>query len=130
MTYRIAADAVVVVHFAFIAFVVFGALLAARWRWLIWLHLPTFAWGVIIETTGRLCPLTDIENALRARAGQSGYPGGFIEHYLLAIIYPAGLTREIQLGLAVGVFAINAFIYGWLYRRWRRRQRSENPTDP
>jgi hypothetical protein len=119
MTYRIAADAVVVVHFAFIAFVVLGGLLVARWTWVIWLHLPAFVWGVIIEITGRFCPLTDIENALRAKAGQSGYPGGFIEHYLLAIIYPAGLTREIQLVLAAGVLAVNALIYGWRY--WRRR---------
>jgi hypothetical protein len=117
MTYRIAADAVVMIHFTFIVFVVFGALLVARWRWLVWLHVPAFAWGVIVEMAGRLCPLTDIENALRAKAGQGGYPGGFIEHYLLAIIYPEGLTREIQLVLALVVFAINALIYGWLYRR-------------
>jgi len=121
MTYRIAADFVVVIHFAFIAFVVFGALLVARWGWLVWLHLPAFAWGLIVETTGRLCPVTDIENALRAKAGQSGYPGGFIDHYLLAIIYPAGLTREMQLALALAVFAINALIYAWLYRRRRNR---------
>src|SRR5262245_61866114 len=122
MNYRIAADAVVIVHFAFIAFVVFGALLVARWSWVVWLHVPAFLWGVIVETTGRLCPLTDVENALRAEAGQSGYPGGFIDHYLLSIIYPAGLTREVQLVLAVGVVTINAFIYGWLYRRRRNRQ--------
>jgi hypothetical protein len=103
--------------------VVLGALLVARWPWVLWLHLPAFAWGVIIEVTGRLCPLTDVENALRARAGQAGYPGGFVEHYLLAIIYPAGLTREFQLVLAVGVVAINALVYGWLYRRWRNATR-------
>jgi hypothetical protein len=122
MTYRIAADLVVLIHFAFIAFVVFGALLVARWGWLVWLHLPVFAWGVIVETTGRLCPLTDVENALREKAGQSGYPGGFIDHYLLAIIYPAGLTRNMQLGLALVAFAINALIYAWLYRLRRKRR--------
>ena len=119
MIYRIAADAVVLVHFAFIVFVALGALLAVRWRWVPWLHLPALMWGVVVETTGRLCPLTDLENALRTRAGQSGYRGGFIEHYLLAIIYPEGLTREIQLALALGVIAINLTIYGWLQHRRR-----------
>lgn len=119
MIYRIAADAVVLVHFAFIVFVALGALLAVRWRWVPWLHIPALLWGVLVETTGRLCPLTDLENALRNRAGQSGYRGGFIEHYLLAIIYPEGLTREIQLALALGVIAINLTIYGWLQHRRR-----------
>jgi len=117
--YRIAADAVVLVHFAFIVFVALGALLAVRWRWVPWLHIPALLWGVLVETTGRLCPLTDLENALRTKAGQSGYRGGFIEHYLLAIIYPEGLTREIQLALALGVIAINLTIYGWLQHRRR-----------
>ena len=119
MIYRIAADAVVLVHFAFIVFVALGALLAVRWRWVPWLHIPALLWGVLVETTGRLCPLTDLENALRNRAGQSGYRGGFIEHYLLAIIYPEGLTRGIQLALALGVIAINLTIYGWLQHRRR-----------
>ena len=119
MIYRIAADAVVLVHFAFIVFVALGALLAVRWRWVPWLHIPALLWGVLVETTGRLCPLTDLENALRTKAGQSGYRGGFIEHYLLAIIYPEGLTRGIQLALALAVIAINLTIYGWL--RHRRR---------
>jgi hypothetical protein len=119
MVFRAAADAVVLVHLAFIAFVALGAMLSARWRWVPWLHIPALLWGVLVETTGRFCPLTDLENALRTRAGQSGYPGGFIEHYLLAIIYPAGLTRATQLALALGVIAINVIIYGWL--RGRRR---------
>ena len=119
MIQRIAADAVVLVHLAFIAFVALGALLAVRWRWVPWLHIPALLWGVLVETTGRLCPLTDLENALRTKAGQSGYRGGFIEHYLLAIIYPEGLTREIQLALALGVIVINLTIYGWL-RHCRR----------
>ena len=119
MIYRIAADAVVLVHFAFIVFVALGALLAVRWRWVPWLHIPALLWGVLVETTGRLCPLTDLENALRTKAGQSGYRDGFIEHYLLAIIYPEGLTRGIQLALALGVIAINLTIYGWLQHRRR-----------
>ena len=128
MIQRIAADAVVLVHLAFIAFVALGALLAVRWRWIPWLHIPALLWGVLVETTGRLCPLTDLENALRTRAGQSGYPGGFIEHYVLAIIYPEGLTREIQLALALSVITINLAIYAWLYHRRRLRSNPQGPA--
>lgn len=114
MHFRLAADAVLLLHLAFIGFAVFGGLLALRWRWLPLLHLPAVAWAVYVELTGGLCPLTSIENALRLSAGQSGYAGSFVEHYLLALIYPSGLTRETQWFLAAGVSGINIAVYSWL----------------
>ncbi|MHB8494780.1 MAG: DUF2784 domain-containing protein [Casimicrobiaceae bacterium] len=114
MLFRIAADAVLVLHLAFIVFALFGAILAARWRWLPLVHLPAAAWGFFIEISGRVCPLTDLENGLRLRAGQAGYRGGFIEHYLLSVIYPSGLTRDVQFALAGVVLVVNAAIYTWL----------------
>jgi hypothetical protein len=122
MFYRMAADAVLMLHLAFILFVVLGALLAARWPRLVALHLPVAAWGFAIEATGGECPLTLAENFLRIQAGQSGYVGGFIEQYLLYVIYPEGLTRKVQFGLAAAVIVINAAIYGWIVvRRGMRR---------
>src|SRR5262249_47550562 len=115
MLFRAAADAVLLVHFAFIAFVVAGALLAARWRWLIAVHLPAAAWGALIEVGGWICPLTYVENLLRVRAGEAGYAEGFVEHYLLPIIYPGGLTRDVQFVLAAVVIVLNVAIYGWVF---------------
>ena len=117
MAYKLLADLVVVFHFLFIVFAIFGGVLALRWRWIAWLHLPCAAWGAAIELTGRVCPLTPLENSLRAAGGAVGYPGGFIEHYLLAAIYPAGLTRDIQLGLAGILLCLNAAVYFLLWRR-------------
>lgn len=115
MLYRLTAEAVLLLHLAFIAFALVGAAFAARWRWLVVVHIPAAAWGFFVELTGRLCPLTYAENFLRVRAGQSGYTESFIEHYLLAILYPAGLTREIQFVLAGVVVVINVAIYAWLF---------------
>ncbi len=115
MLFRLSADAVLLVHLAFILFVLVGAAIAARWRWILVVHLPAAAWGFFVELTGRICPLTYLENYLRIKAGQSGYTESFIEHYLLAIIYPAALTRGIQLTLAGVVVIVNVAIYGWLY---------------
>jgi hypothetical protein len=115
MLYRLAAETILLLHFAFIVFALFGALLASRWRWVVFLHLPAAAWGALIELTGGICPLTYAENFLRIRAGESGYTTSFIEHYLLAIIYPAGLTREFQFVLAGVVVVINVAIYTWLF---------------
>jgi hypothetical protein len=115
--YRWLADAVVLLHLGFILFVVFGALAAARHRVLLPLHLAAAAWGVAIEAAGGACPLTGIEIRLRLLAGEAGYGGGFVEHYLLSIIYPFGLTRGLQYGLAAAVFAINAVLYTGLLRR-------------
>jgi hypothetical protein len=119
MLFRLAADAVLLAHLAFILFALLGAAIAARWRWILVIHLPAAAWGFFVELTGRNCPLTYLENYLRIKAGQSGYAESFVEHYLLTIIYPAGLTREIQFALAGVVIAVNIAIYGWLFVRER-----------
>ena len=121
MIHRLAADAVLLLHLGFILFVLLGGVLAVRWRWAPLLHLPAVAWGVYIELSGGLCPLTPLENRLRIAAGDAGYAGGFIEHYLLALIYPAGLTQDVQYVLAAIVVGVNALAYGWVWRRRRRR---------
>ncbi len=120
MLFQIAAGVVLLVHLAFIGFAVLGAALAICWRWVPYVHLPAVGWAFFVEVTGQICPLTAIENEMRARAGQSGYSEGFIEHYLVPLIYPAGLTPSVQYWLAGGVVVINAAIYGWLI--WRRRE--------
>ena len=122
MLLRTAAAAVLLVHLAFILFVLLGATLAARWRWIPVVHLPAAGWGFFVELTGRVCPLTYLENYLLAAAGQSGYTQGFIEHYLMAVIYPDGLTRGLQLALAGVVVVTNIAIYGWLFRLWHVRR--------
>ena len=114
MFYRAAAEGVLLFHLAFIGFALLGAVLAIRWRWIIVLHIPAAAWCFFIEVSGRICPLTYAENLLRVRGGQAGYPEGFVEHYLLAIIYPTGLTRQVQFVLAGVVVAVNVALYAWL----------------
>lgn len=121
MGYRIAADLAVVVHLLFILLVVFGGLLAVRWPKAAWLHVPAAAWGTLVEFSGLYCPLTPLENWLRRAGGEAGYRGGFIQHYLVPLIYPDGLTREIQVLLGVAVLLINLSIYGYIFFRWRRR---------
>lgn len=123
MLYRLSADAVLLFHLAFIVFALLGAAMAVRWRWVPLVHLPVSAWAIFVELTGRSCPLTYLENSLRIKAGQSGYSESFIEHYLLAIIYPAGLTREIQFVLAAVVIIVNIAIYSWLFMRKRVSQK-------
>lgn len=117
MTYRILADAVLALHFAFIAFALLGGLLVVRWPQLAWVHLPAAAWAAGIAFFGGICPLTPLENRLRAAGGESGYTGGFIEHYLEALIYPDWLTREIQVALGAVVLAVNVFAYARLFRK-------------
>lgn len=126
MLFRLTADALLLVHFCFILFALLGAAIAVRWRWILFFHFPAAAWGFFVELTGRPCPLTYLENYFRIKAGQSGYAEGFVEHYLVAIIYPAGLNREIQFALAAVVIIVNAAIYGWLFhsRRVSDRNRS------
>ncbi|NJD24050.1 MAG: DUF2784 domain-containing protein [Betaproteobacteria bacterium] len=123
MNWRLAADAVLVLHFAFIAFALLGGLLALRWRWLPLLHLPAAAWGAFVEISGRRCPLTGLENALRQRAGEAGYPASFVEAHLLGVIYPGSLTREVQYVLAGIVVAANVAIYALVVHRRQRRGR-------
>jgi hypothetical protein len=116
------ADLIVVLHFAFVAFVVAGGLLALRWPRIAWLHLPAAAWGAAVELFGWICPLTPLEDALRAAAGAERYAGDFIGRYLLQLLYPDGLTRGHQLALGIAVLAINAAIYARLLRRRRGRK--------
>jgi len=120
--FRVLADVVVVVHLGFVVLVVLGGLLVLRWPRLAWVQLPAAVWGVAIEWAGWICPLTPLENSLRARGGAAGYSGGFVEHYLLALLYPAGLTRSGQFLLGVTVLLVNATAYGLLFARWRRAE--------
>jgi len=112
------ADLLVLLHLAYIFFVVFGAVLVRYRHWVIWLHLPAAAWGAFVSATGRICPLTPWENHFRQLAGQGGYAGGFIEHYLIPLIYPAGLTLDLQRAEAVFVVVVNAALYAWVIRSW------------
>jgi Protein of Unknown function (DUF2784) len=120
MGWSILADAVLLLHAAFIVWATFGALAVWRWPRLAWLHLPALAWGVWIEATAGLCPLTPLENALRRRAGQGSYEGSFIDHHLGALIYPQGLTPQAQLRLALGLAAFNLLLYALILRRRMR----------
>jgi hypothetical protein len=110
------ADLVVVIHFSFVLFVILGGLLVLRWPRLAYVHLPAAAWGVLIELTGWVCPLTPLEQSLRLKAGEQGYSGSFIEHYVLPLLYPSALTRTIQVGIGAIVIAVNLLIYGCLLR--------------
>ena len=130
MYYRILADLVVVIHFLFILFVLFGGILAFHKKWIPWVHLPVVAWGVLIEIYGWICPLTPLENRFRYAGGRQGYEGGFIEHYLLPAIYPEGLNRPIQIVLAVIVITINAAVYSVLIARGVKRRRNAGSPAP
>lgn len=123
MIYRLAADFFLVFHFLFIVFVLFGGLFTLRFRWAPAIHIPAATWGAFVEITGRLCPLTTIEVWLRRTAGDSGYNESFIEHYLYPIIYPDGLTRDLQLVFAALVILLNVAIYGWVIHRRRKSRR-------
>ncbi|MBI2275856.1 MAG: DUF2784 domain-containing protein [Dechloromonas sp.] len=123
MRYRLLADAVLLLHLAFILFVVFGALFVWRFRRLAWLHVPAVVWAGLIQFSGWVCPLTPLENHLRRLGGEVGYAGGFIEHYLLPVIYPPGLTHEMQVALGFAVVGLNGLAYGGLLFRARRHER-------
>lgn len=116
MTYSIAATAIAVLHLLFILFVFLGAFLVLRWPKLMWLHLPAAAWGVLIEFFGWWCPLTKWENHLLRQAGRAGYDSGFVAHYIMPIIYPPGLTRELEIAIGVFVLVLNAAIYMRVFR--------------
>jgi len=119
MLYRVLADSVLVLHLAFVLFVAVGGLLVLRFPKLAWLHLPAAAWGALIMFAGFVCPLTPLENRLRRLGGEAGYDGGFVEEYVLAILYPSGLTRADQVALGALVLVVNGAVYGWLW--WKRR---------
>ena len=117
MWYRASADLVLVAHFAFVLFVIFGGFLVWRWPRVAWIHLPVAVYGAVIEFLGFICPLTPLEVSLRRRGGEAGYEGGFIEHYITAAIYPSGLTRQVQIILGVGVVALNILVYAIWWKR-------------
>lgn len=122
MLARLTADAVLLLHLGFIVFVMLGGFLVVRWPRLMLLHVPAVIWGAFVESTGSICPLTFVENHLRMAAGASGYAGSFVEHYLLGVIYPAGLSRPVQYGLALLVIAVNGAIYAWLLQAESERR--------
>ena len=127
---RLAADAVALFHLAFVLFVAFGGLLVWCRPRLVWLHLPAVGWGAWIEFSGWTCPLTPLENLLRRAVGEAGYAGGFVDHYLWPLLYPAGLTREGQWMLGAGVLVFNIGVYGVLWVRRMRRMRRIRRTRP
>jgi hypothetical protein len=120
LLYRVLADALVAIHLGFVLFVVLGGLLVLRFPRAAWLHLPAAIWGAWVEWTDTVCPLTPLQNHLRRLGGEAGYRGGFIEHYLLPVLYPAGLTRNLQYVLGALVVGVNLFAYGRLLVRARR----------
>lgn len=119
----LAADFVVLLHFAFIVFVVAGGLLVLRWPRVAWAHLPAAAWGAGIILVGGVCPLTPLERVLRRASGEAGYEGGFIDHYLMPLIYPIGLTRDVQIVLGLLVVGVNLCVYAIVLLRRRRGSR-------
>jgi hypothetical protein len=125
MLLRVLADLVVLVHLGFIVFVVIGGVLALRWPWMPWLHLPAVAWGALLELYGWTCPLTPLENWLRIRGSAAAYPGGFVDRYVLPLVYPAGLTRDGQVALGDLVCAVNVAVYLFV---WRRRTAAARTT--
>jgi len=134
MIYHWLANTVLLLHLGFILFVVLGGLLVRRWPRLAWLHIPAALWGLYTEFFAVVCPLTPLENTLRRLGGAAGYPGGFIEHYLMAAIYPQGLTRELQVVLGSGALLVNLAIYGRLALIRRRKlpdgkRRARNGND-
>jgi uncharacterized protein DUF2784 len=116
MSYGALADGVLILHFGFVLFVTLGALLLARWPRLAFVHLPAAIWGVLIEYSGGVCPLTPLEQQLRRKGGEVGYSGGFIDHYITAALYPSGLTRELQVALGSALLLLNAVLY---WKWWR-----------
>ena len=120
MLYAVAADLLLVLHLGFVCFVMAGGLLVCKWRWLVFFHLPAVMWAVLLEFRGWICPLTPWEQQLRLAAGQSGYQDGFIEHYLLPVLYPEGLDYDIQLILGGAVILVNVGVYSWIILRCRK----------
>ncbi|MCY3729630.1 MAG: DUF2784 domain-containing protein [Nitrospira sp.] len=123
--YHRLADLLVLLHLTFVLFVLFGGLLILKWPWVMWLHLPAASWGALIEFTGWICPLTPLEQWLRETGGGLGYQSGFIEHYVLPLLYPAGLTGRVQVVLGLLVLLLNCGVYLLVFRR--RRQSIQRP---
>ncbi len=123
MGYRLASDAMMIAHLLYIIFVVVGGLAAFRARWVLWLHVPAVSWAIYVQYWGRLCPLTTWEQELRNRAGEAGYEEGFVDHYLMPLIYPGDIPAAMHLVLGTAVILINALIYGRLIAVARRSRR-------
>ncbi|HEY8245494.1 MAG TPA: DUF2784 domain-containing protein [Casimicrobiaceae bacterium] len=119
---RLAADAVVALHLAFVVFAALGGMLAWRRLAYAWFHLPALAWAAFVEFSGSICPLTPLENRLRVRAGEAGYSGSFVEHYLMPVLYPAGLTPDAQKWIGAALVALNLAIYAVALARARSRK--------
>jgi hypothetical protein len=116
------ADIIVFAHLLFILFVLLGGLLVLKWKWMVYLHIPAAIWGALIEFMGWICPLTPLENRLRRMGGEIGYSGDFVEQYIIPLIYPRGLTREIQIILGIAVIVMNLAVYFVVIRRWIKRK--------
>jgi hypothetical protein len=131
MWYRAGADLVVIIHLLFIGFVAGGVFLTWRWPWIAWAHIPAVIYGALVEFASFTCPLTVLENDLRLSAGEAGYSGGFIDHYLIQVIYPRGLTQGMQIGLGVLVLLVALVGYWRLVRRlgWLPTSRVPRPRD-
>jgi hypothetical protein len=124
MPYRLLADLLVLFHAGFVLFVVLGGLAVLRWPRVAWVHLPVAAWGAWVEFSSTVCPLTPLENHLRNLGGEAGYSGGFISHYILPVLYPAGLSPRVEIVLGVFVVLLNLSVYAVLWRK-RRSDRSD-----
>ena len=129
MFYRLLADLVVVAHLVFIVYALFGGLRGLWRKWSLWVHLPTAVWIAVIEFQGWICPLTPLENMLRSAGGASAYEAGFVEHYLIPVLYPPGLTRTMQVMLGGVAIAVNVAVYLFVLHRWKRRGASDARAD-
>ena len=125
MIYHLLADLIVVIHLLFVLFVMLGGLFILRWRFFVWIHMPAVFWAVLIEFSGWICPLTPLENLLRIKGGSSGYAVGFVEHYIIPLLYPSQLTRKLQILLGLLVLTVNLVIYLWV---WHTRERAKDKT--
>lgn len=128
MIYRLLADLVLILHAGFVVFVMLGAFLVLRWPRIAWIHVPVVLWGAGIEFLGGVCPLTPLENHWRRLSGELGYPGGFIDHYVVSLLYPDGLTRQMQFTIGALVLVVNVAVYAWVLRR--RRSARHGDTTP
>ena len=128
MPWQFLADLILLLHAAFVAFVVLGGLAVLRWPAMAWVHLPAVAWGAAIEFGGWICPLTPLEVALRQRGGEAGYSGSFIEHYLTPVLYPDGLTHSMQVVLGLTVLAVNGLVYGRAWQQSGKRRDTKAPS--
>ena len=126
MIYHLLADLVVVIHLLFVFFVMLGGLLVLRWRIFAWIHIPAVFWAAMIEFSGWICPLTPLENHLRIKGGSSGYATGFVEHYIIPLLYPSQLTRNLQIFLGMLVLAVNLVIYLWIWHPWKKKEQKQS----